>query len=104
MESEWECDALMVCNGHYSDPRVPDLPGCSSFPGRLLHTHNFRENGPYQGLRVVVMGAAASGQDIARDIAEVAETVRLSGQPVICSPKSSLNHLLPEVHLQRCKT
>ena len=77
-ETDQDFDALVVCNGHYSDPRVPDLPGCSEFPGQVLHTHNFRENGPFEGLRVVIMGASASGQDIAREIADVANTVSLN--------------------------
>ena len=44
--------------------------------GRLLHSHNYRENSNFKGQRVVVMGASASGQDISRDIAQVADKVR----------------------------
>lgn len=77
VESVAEFDAVVVCNGHYSEPRVPELPGGRQFRGKQLHTHNFRENGPFQGLRVVIMGASASGQDIAREIAEVADKVKL---------------------------
>ena len=57
------------------DCRVPAIPGAEEFPGRQIHTHNFRENGPFRGQTVVVMGASASGQDIAREIAEVASKV-----------------------------
>ena len=65
----------MVCNGHYSEPRVPSIPGADTFPGRQLHTHNFRDKEPFEGQVVVVMGASASGNDIVREIAEVADQV-----------------------------
>jgi len=55
--------------------RVPVVAGAEVFPGRQLHTHNFRENSSFRGQTVVVMGASASGQDIAREIAEVASKV-----------------------------
>ena len=74
-------DALVVCNGHYSEPRIPAIPGSREFPGRQLHTHNFRENSGFAGQTVVVMGASASGQDIAREIAEVAKTVSPTRNP-----------------------
>ena len=71
-------DACVVCNGHYSRPRVPPVAGLPSFPGRVSHTHDYRTAAPYAGLRVVVVGAAASGEDVSRDIATVAAQVFLS--------------------------
>ena len=68
-------DAVVVCNGHYSNPRRPALPGAGQFPGRILHSHSYRTNGPYAGLTVVVIGASASGEDISREIAVVADKV-----------------------------
>ena len=49
--------------------------------GRLLHSHNYRENSSFKGQRVVIMGASASGQDISRDIAQVADEVMLEPPP-----------------------
>jgi cation diffusion facilitator CzcD-associated flavoprotein CzcO len=71
-------DALVVANGHYSQPRVPPVAGLAEFPGRVVHTHDYRTAAPFAGLRVVVVGAAASGEDISRDIATAAATVFLS--------------------------
>ena len=68
-------DAVIVCNGHYSDPRRPDIPGMAEFPGRLLHSHSYRRNEPFKGMTVVVIGASASGEDISREIAHVADKV-----------------------------
>ncbi len=68
-------DAVMVCNGHYSEPRVPAIEGIEGFRGELMHSHNYRTPDRFRGKRVAIWGAAASGVDIAREIAEVAETV-----------------------------
>jgi thioredoxin reductase len=68
-------DAVAVCSGHYAEPRVPTLPGAAVFPGTQLHSHNYREPARYRGRRVAVLGASASGIDLAREIASVAACV-----------------------------
>ncbi len=73
---EADFDAVAVCNGHYSVPRTPALPGAGAFPGRQMHSHDYRDAAPFAGLAVLVVGASASGEDISREIAEVADTVR----------------------------
>ena len=78
-------DAVMVCNGHYSAPRRPALPGAELFPGRVLHSHSYRTNAPYAGLTVVVIGASASGEDISREIALVADKVLACAVSSACS-------------------
>jgi cation diffusion facilitator CzcD-associated flavoprotein CzcO len=71
-------DALVVANGHYSAPRTPEVDGLPHFRGVVAHTHDYRTPEPYAGKRVVVVGAAASGEDISRDIAPVAAATFLS--------------------------
>jgi len=73
---EADFDAVAVCNGHYSAPRTPALPGAAAFPGRQLHSHDYRDAAPFAGRAVLVVGASASGEDISREIAEVADVVR----------------------------
>lgn len=68
-------DAVVVCNGHYSVPRRPHLPGTERFPGRIMHSHSYRENESFRGLTVIVIGASASGEDICREISLVAHKV-----------------------------
>jgi hypothetical protein len=65
-------DAVAVCNGHYAEPRVPDLPGMGAFPGALLHSHNYREPERFRDTTVAVLGASASGVDLARELGTVA--------------------------------
>lgn len=64
-------DALVVCNGHHWDPRLPDYPGI--FDGTLLHSHAY--NDPFdpvdmRGKRVVVVGMGNSGLDIASELSQ----------------------------------
>lgn len=72
-------DALVVANGHYSLPNIPDppIPGSSAWPGLQMHAHNYRNPSPFKGKVVVVVGAQSSGEDISREVASVAERVYL---------------------------
>ncbi|MFT5208746.1 MAG: thioredoxin reductase [Flavobacterium sp.] len=92
-----EFDALAICNGHYSKPRVPAISGLERFKGQVLHSHNYRNNQDFGGQRVAVFGAAASGVDIAREIADVAEQVYWCADKFELPPKTiSQNiHLYP---------
>lgn len=68
-------DAVMICNGHYFQPRVPKIPGISTFPGKLLHSHNYRKPDQFRNQRVAILGSAASGSDLAGEISRVASSV-----------------------------
>ena len=35
-------DAVVVANGHYHEPNLPEVPGMDAFPGLQLHSHNYR--------------------------------------------------------------
>ena len=73
--SEEDFDAVVVCNGHYSDVRRAELPGAEGFPGTIVHSHSYRDNQAFEGLTVIVIGASASGEDICREIALTADKV-----------------------------
>ena len=85
VEATWQVDgeafdAVAVCNGHFSEPIVPEIPGFDGFPGMALHSHNYRRPDTFAGARVVLLGSSVSGHDLAREIAETAEAVWLSGR------------------------
>lgn len=42
-------DAILICNGHYFKPRIPQLDGVDSFVGEMLHSHNYRTAKAYSG-------------------------------------------------------
>ncbi|MGA0239415.1 MAG: NAD(P)-binding domain-containing protein [Acidimicrobiales bacterium] len=75
---EEQFEAVAVCNGHFSVPNVPDLPGAAAFGGVRLHSHNYRQPEDFAGKRVVLLGGRASGIDIAIEVAEFASRTLLS--------------------------
>ncbi|XP_021901815.1 flavin-containing monooxygenase FMO GS-OX-like 4 [Carica papaya] len=75
-------DAVVVCNGHYTEPRVADIPGIKSWPGKQMHSHNYRVPDPFQDQVVVLIGSSASAVDISRDIAGVAKEVHVASRSV----------------------
>lgn len=54
-------DAVMVCNGHYFEPRIPKISGQDVFAGEQLHSHDYRVPEIFNGKIVVVLGAGPSG-------------------------------------------
>lgn len=62
-------DAVVVANGHYSVPRFPRLPGADTFPGLVMHSHNYRRPEGFMGQTVVLVGASSSGVDVAEELA-----------------------------------
>ncbi|KAG5538624.1 hypothetical protein RHGRI_019252 [Rhododendron griersonianum] len=74
---EEEFQAVVVCTGHYAEPIVANLPGIEQWPGKQLHSHNYRVPDPFQN-QVVIIGSGPSAIDISREIASVAKQVHLS--------------------------
>jgi trimethylamine monooxygenase len=58
-------DRVIVATGHFSTPNMPEYPGFASFPGRILHSHDFRDAAEFAGKDLVVLGSSYSAEDIA---------------------------------------
>lgn len=58
-------DYVVVSTGHFSSPMVPHYEGVERFPGRVLHSHDFRDAESYKGDNVLVVGSSYSAEDIA---------------------------------------
>lgn len=56
-------DFLVVANGHHWNPRMPSYPG--QYTGQMLHSHEFKNNQPFKGKRVLVIGGGNSACDVA---------------------------------------
>lgn len=69
-------DALMVANGHHWNPRMPEYPG--QFAGQYIHSHNFKNNEPFRGKRVLVIGGGNSAADVAVECCRVAAKTAIS--------------------------
>ena len=47
---------VVVSTGHFSVPFIPEYPGMKSFPGRIMHSHDFRDAEEFRDKNVVVLG------------------------------------------------
>ncbi|MGI9325758.1 MAG: pentapeptide repeat-containing protein [Pseudomonadales bacterium] len=85
-EYEAEFDLVVVCNGLYSTPHLPEFPNQDGFRGRILHTSQFREQELDDSAKVVIVGFGKSALDRAEDVArcdaEVTLTFRSAHWPV----------------------
>ncbi|CAK9166042.1 unnamed protein product [Ilex paraguariensis] len=73
-------EAVMVCSGHYTVPRLANLSGIEKWPGKQVHSHNYRVPEPFQDQIVVVIGNGPSGYEISLEIATVAKEVHISSR------------------------
>lgn len=60
-----EFDYVIVCTGHFSVPNMPFFAGLDRFPGRILHSHDFREAREFTEKDVLIVGSSYSAEDIA---------------------------------------
>ena len=47
------------------DRFIPEYPGMKSFPGRIMHSHDFRDAEEFRGKNVIVLGSSYSAEDVA---------------------------------------
>lgn len=73
-------DAVVVCNGHWTVPKVPKIRGIDSWSGKQIHSHNYRTPEPFRDQNVIVLGFGASGIDIALEISHVAKEVHIAAR------------------------
>ncbi|KAH8754852.1 hypothetical protein F5883DRAFT_572744 [Diaporthe sp. PMI_573] len=73
-KESWSFDAIVVASGRYGPPRVPDIPGLSMwkrrFPGRVMHSKQYRFPAPYRGRTVLVVGAFISALEITNELVQ----------------------------------
>ena len=62
-------DHLVLATGIVANPRMPELPGCDRFGGRVLHSVAYRRPEPFAGRRVLIVGLGNSAGEIAAELA-----------------------------------
>lgn len=74
-----EYDAVVLANGHYNQPYIPDVEGLKQWnkleAGSITHAKYFNESVDYKDKTVLIIGNSASGLDIALQISTVAKKV-----------------------------
>ncbi|KAF5207773.1 Flavin-containing monooxygenase fmo gs-ox-like [Thalictrum thalictroides] len=73
-------NVVVVCNGHYTVPRVAEFPGSDVWPGEQIHSHNYRVPDPFAKKVVVLIGSSHSAYDISREIARRAIEVHVASR------------------------
>jgi cation diffusion facilitator CzcD-associated flavoprotein CzcO len=85
-DHEERFDALIVANGHFIVPFIPDISGIQEWntkhPYRLSHSKYYRRPENYHRQKVIVIGNSASGADISAQVASHCQ------KPLLWSSKS----------------
>lgn len=55
---------VICATGIFNFPNKPTFPGIETFPGRVIHSHDFRDAREYKGQRILIVGARYSAEDI----------------------------------------
>ncbi|MFF9393499.1 flavin-containing monooxygenase [Streptomyces griseoluteus] len=61
-------DVVVSATGPLSDPKIPDIPGLDSFPGRVFHSARWDHDFDLRGKRVAMVGTGASAIQIVPSI------------------------------------
>lgn len=64
-------------SSNYSNPAIPDFKGSDIFRGKIMHSHSYRDENPFKGNSVLVVGCGASGLDISFGTSKVANKVNI---------------------------
>lgn len=81
-------DHVILATGMAGQPHWPSWPGLDAFPGRVLHSSEYKNPQPFAGQHVLVVGFGNSGGEIALDLAEAGNRVEIVARgPVNLLPK-----------------
>ncbi|MHC5225786.1 flavin-containing monooxygenase [Ignatzschineria sp. LJL83] len=59
-----EFDYVVCATGHFSTPNIPAVNGLDQFPGRILHSHEFRDAREFADQDILLIGSSYSAEDI----------------------------------------
>ncbi|CAE7259709.1 FMO5 [Symbiodinium natans] len=77
---------LVVASGIFEKAHL-QLPGLETFPGLLRHAADYRKPEEFAGKKVLVVGSAFSGADIAVDLSSCASVTVAGGKPMWYIPR-----------------
>ncbi len=70
-------DFVVSATGPLSDPRIPDIPGLDTFPGKVFHSARWDHDHDLRGKRVAMVGTGASAIQIVPAVQPLAEKLTL---------------------------
>ncbi|MFC9155759.1 flavin-containing monooxygenase [Streptomyces bauhiniae] len=81
-------DVVVSATGPLSDPKIPEIPGLDSFPGRVFHSARWDHDFDLRGKRVAMVGTGASAIQIVPSIQpEVAQLTVFQRTPPWVMPR-----------------
>ncbi|KAJ8767610.1 hypothetical protein K2173_018168 [Erythroxylum novogranatense] len=75
-------DAVVICCGNFSEPRIAQFAGFNSWPGKQMHSHNYRTPEAFKDQVIVLIGLSSSAKDLSIEISEVAKEVHIAARSV----------------------
>ncbi|MGW2208039.1 flavin-containing monooxygenase [Streptomyces sp. NPDC001781] len=82
-------DVVVSATGPLSDPKIPEIPGLDSFPGRVFHSARWDHDFDLRGKRVAMVGTGASAIQIVPSIQpEVAKLTVFQRTPPWVMPRA----------------
>jgi indole-3-pyruvate monooxygenase len=74
----FESNYVVLATGAYGKPRTVALAGQESFPGKVLHSYEYKTGTEFSGKRVLVIGFGNSACEIAIDLVEKGAAVSMA--------------------------
>ncbi|XP_021194963.3 senecionine N-oxygenase isoform X1 [Helicoverpa armigera] len=65
------CDFIVVASGEFSSPVIPNIDRLEMFKGKVIHSHDYKDAEEFRNRRVLLVGAGASGLDLAMQLSNV---------------------------------
>ncbi|KUJ07721.1 FAD/NAD(P)-binding domain-containing protein [Mollisia scopiformis] len=91
-----EFDAVVVATGRYNVPRVPDIPGLSTwkqeFPSRVSHSRQYRTPDRFCNKIVLVIGGFISSLEITNDLTSNGAKVYHSAKDTMFDFRDRVDH------------
>jgi dimethylaniline monooxygenase (N-oxide forming) len=94
-----QTDFLIVCNGTFSDPFIPQIPGIDSFldaGGQMLHSTQFHDAETCKNKQLIVVGYGKSAADVVTEASETAKSTHL----VFREPKWKIPRFIKGINMK----
>ncbi|KAF5346471.1 hypothetical protein D9756_010063 [Leucocoprinus leucothites] len=94
-------DAVVIATGRYNGPNIPRIAGleewAKQFPEDILHSRQYRHPEEYAGKTILIVGAAASGSQISREVSTHAAKIYQSVRPEKVPQRPSLIDFIRQI-------
>jgi len=71
-------DCVAVCSGTFQIPKMVDIEGLHTFPGKIYHSNDYKNNNLFKDEKVLCIGIGESSADITKEISDVTKKCCLS--------------------------